>query len=301
MAHGPENGAISTKWSPRRAQPGELGVDLDDCPSFPDDDPIEVPPTSSSISVIGAAVSLNGGHLLQVKHPVVSGSTQGLRSPTAGADGEGTSEASLPMQVPLTKAQPAGHGVLKRIVGEKSPSPMMRQCHPLGEEIIVPVAHLQEVVLEGQPRRCTAANPFWEPLDARRVEQRSELGLGDIVVREVSSNGRLLLPMYDPDPSPGCSPAPTLKCMADAVHAVDGETELLVTDADLTMVHIQSWEQKLDWRSFLSEAVATGKAREIFRLFDVEAEPPSYLRPPPSSDARPSYDGRTFMQCRSGL
>jgi len=92
-----------------------------------------------------------------------------------------------------------------------------------------------------------------------------------------------------------------LQCLSDVVQATDAESEMIVTDGDLTMVHIQSWEQKLDWRSFLSEAVAARKAREIFKNFDIEAEPPRFLRPPSSRSVRPSQGLELCGRRRSGL
>ncbi|CAE8689908.1 unnamed protein product [Polarella glacialis] len=107
-------------------------------------------------------------------------------------------------------------------------------------------------------KRCTSANPFWVQSDVFTREQAHV----------------------------GCQPmgAP-LRCLSDVVDVVDRDYELEVSEADLTTVHIQSWEQRLDWRSFLSEAVASSLARQAFKNFDVEAEPPRYARPPPSGPA----------------
>lgn len=283
-------GAITTKWSPRREQPTDVG-DADDLPAFPDDDPVEAPPASTAGPGAGAgALALQAAALASAPptHPADAAAGSG----SAGSDGDALSMTP-------TKVQPTTHGAPKRFVG-KPVMPGVRQCHALGEDLPM-VTHAEEAVSD-EPRRCTALNPFWETSPAPGERNGGMgMGVGNNLLREVASDTRFLLPVVEPDPSRGCSVAPTLKCLGDVVHAIDAETEMTVSDADLTMVHIQSWEQKLDWRSFLSEAVATGKAREIFRLFDVEAEPPPYLRPPPSSQARPSHDGRTFTQCRSGL
>jgi len=88
-----------------------------------------------------------------------------------------------------------------------------------------------------------------------------------------------------------------LHCLSDVVDAADHDEELRIPEAELTMVHIQSWEQKLDWRSFLGEAVASSKARQLFVAFDVEAEPPSYAKPPLSSRPEPgSHDQQALVR-----
>mmetsp|Transcript_9274 Transcript_9274/g.16715 ORF Transcript_9274/g.16715 Transcript_9274/m.16715 type:complete len:263 (-) Transcript_9274:104-892(-) len=56
-----------------------------------------------------------------------------------------------------------------------------------------------------------------------------------------------------------------------------------ITDADLSTVQFSTRQQRLDWRDFLCEIVATSQVSSLFTLFDVEAEPPKYARPPPSA------------------
>lgn len=109
------------------------------------------------------------------------------------------------------------------------------------------------------PRRCTATDPFWTA---------KAPGSGGTKDTAPASRGLAGVP---------------LRCLSDVVEAVDREGELEVPEAELSTVHIETWEQRLDWRSFLSEAVASSRARALFNAFDVEAEPPSYARPPPSS------------------
>jgi len=109
------------------------------------------------------------------------------------------------------------------------------------------------------PRRCTAADPFW-----------TAKAPGSGGTKETTSGSKSLAGV-------------PLRCLSDVVEAVDRDGELEVPEAELSTVHIETWEQRLDWRSFLSEAVASSRARQLFNAFDVEAEPPSYARPPPSS------------------
>lgn len=135
--------------------------------------------------------------------------------------------------------------------------------------------HVVRVLPEISLRRCTSTNPFWEQVNELKQQ-----------------------PLLDGE----TVPTGALRCLGDAVHA-STEAETPLTDADITMVPIQSWEQKLDWRSFLSEAVAASKAREMFTAFDVEAEPPPFRRPLPSScQLRPSGgECRPFGKSKTGL
>ncbi|CAE7745381.1 unnamed protein product, partial [Symbiodinium pilosum] len=111
--------------------------------------------------------------------------------------------------------------------------------------------------------KCTPRNPFWvqpEVMQKKPSSRRSCDGLNHYL-----------------------SGAAPLRCLSDVVDAGDRNYEIEIAEEDLTTVHISSWEQRLDWRSFLSEAVASSLARQAFMNFDVEAEPPAYARPPPSS------------------
>lgn len=110
------------------------------------------------------------------------------------------------------------------------------------------------------PRRCTAKDPFW-----------------------IASSGSSQHRGGGAAASGGARGLAGLRCLGDVVDAADHEFELEVPEAELSTVHIETWEQRLDWRSFLSEAVASSRARQLFKAFDVDAEPPKYARPPPSS------------------
>lgn len=319
----PAQGGVA-KWSPRRQQPLDTEGDADDLPALPDDDAVEVPPANS--------IAQRHATTLQQEAPWERGAGDAPRhasaarsgADAAAGDDDGGSESSLPVQFPtkvLSAASPgktllSGPGGL--VGGASSSSATPRQRHALGEGPIEPppaVAQLQEVGTDVAARRCTAANPFWEPSDnqrpALRESQPKEVGVGGSILHEVRNQSRFLLPTELLNHQSSAGPFGALKCLGDALHAVDAETELQMSDADLTMVHIQSWEQKLDWRSFLSEAVAARKAREIFRAFDAEADPPPFARPPTSGSSAtpPSMHedqpfGRCaahFSRCRSGL
>jgi len=48
---------------------------------------------------------------------------------------------------------------------------------------------------------------------------------------------------------------------------------------ELTMIALQTKEQRLEWRDFLSQAISTSCALELFTAYDVDASPPLYVRP----------------------
>lgn len=133
-----------------------------------------------------------------------------------------------------------------------------------------PVTHNESIAKLAGPRHCTAANPFW--VHSAAAPQRDGATW-----------------------SGGLSGGP-LRCLGDVVDAVDRDYELEVPEAELSTVHIETWEQRLDWRSFLSEAVASSRARQLFKAFDVEAEPPQYVRPPPSKPVSAGELAHVYQQ-----
>lgn len=178
---------------------------------------------------------------------------------------------------------------------------------------------LSEVVTvlgkNGAAQQCTPTNPFWEPigdsdicvssaacatpggkfcgeLSPSRVHGGSPASLDakSVAFRRVGQNACV-------------APADALKCLGDAVHAIDRENEITLPDCEITMVPIQSWEQKLDWRSFMSEAVALSKAREMFVAFDVDSDPPMYSIPSSSDGAPPPSGGDVapFGRSKAGI
>jgi len=155
----------------------------------------------------------------------------------------------------------AGPGSLEREGCHRNDLPNGRSNDALAPAMVALPATAEPPVQEAAvvPRRCTAADPFWTA---------KAPGSGNN--KDTSAGSRTLVGV-------------PLRCLSDVVEAVDTAGELEVPEAELSTVHIETWEQRLDWRSFLSEAVASTRARQLFNAFDVEAEPPSYARPPPSS------------------
>jgi len=116
-----------------------------------------------------------------------------------------------------------------------------------------------------------------------------------------------------PSPTPGCAgmfplgipsiqittPNGHIDLTAEIRSTIAGCMELLrgfpsdppPSEEELTTVALETKEQRLVWRDFLSEAVSKSCARSLFASYDVEAEPPKYARPPlslPSSTQRSS-------------
>mmetsp|Transcript_47947 Transcript_47947/g.126491 ORF Transcript_47947/g.126491 Transcript_47947/m.126491 type:complete len:241 (+) Transcript_47947:1514-2236(+) len=180
------------------------------------------------------------------------------------------SRESLPIQIP-TEAVDNGSKALKTL---SAVAPALGPPAQIGEGKELPI---ETVAKDAGPRRCTSIDPFWKHTDLGPTTVGRENGRGSLLDEGGSLTAGLLAAA-----SPG-STGGALRCLSDVVDAADREQELLVPETDLTMVHMESWEQKLDWRSFLSEAVATSKARQLFTAFDVEADPPPYARPPPSA------------------
>lgn len=65
--------------------------------------------------------------------------------------------------------------------------------------------------------------------------------------------------------------------------------EVSPPESELTTVLLETKEQRLQWRDFLSEAVSKSRANSLYASFDVDPSPGLYAKPPPSSvEARPS-------------
>eukprot|EP00927_Polykrikos_kofoidii_P080211 TRINITY_DN7708_c1_g1_i1.p1 TRINITY_DN7708_c1_g1~~TRINITY_DN7708_c1_g1_i1.p1 ORF type:complete len:450 (-),score=62.78 TRINITY_DN7708_c1_g1_i1:394-1743(-) len=106
-----------------------------------------------------------------------------------------------------------------------------------------------------KPSRCTAKDPFWVYAKTAHVDAK----------KQKSTNLQ------------------AMHCLENAASAIDFDAELSeVPESELMTVQLRTREQRLDWRDFLSEAVAGCQAASLFRLFDVDAEPPIFSRPPPS-------------------
>lgn len=251
--------------------------------------------TSGAAVGVGAAVFAAGAAGAEGRASSSSGLARredGASGLAPGAD-RNDSRESLPVEIPMqsntTVALSAMTAPKPVVAALGAPltvgAPLPAQGDPFG--IVVGVCHSaaagpspvevgQACHKEVKPRRCTPQDPFWrQPVDGGAAASESAPAGAP---KPLSMAGLL-------DPTAGA-----LRCL-DVVDAGDREHELEVAEADLTMVHIQSWEQKLDWRSFLSEAVASSKARQLFNAFDVEAEPPKYARPPASRPMPPAFAG----------
>lgn len=125
------------------------------------------------------------------------------------------------------------------------------------------------------------AGPFWTcgstphcRASSRRATSNSSAGqtmLGDIFRRSASAA----------DLSSTISSV-LCNCINLVSRAVDVPPEPEPPEDELTTVFLETKEQRLQWRDFLSEAVSKCKANTLFQAYDVDADPPRYMRPPPS-------------------
>jgi len=84
----------------------------------------------------------------------------------------------------------------------------------------------------------------------------------------------------------GDSPFPITKFVGNCIDLLAGalnagnSSDNAPPEEELTTVLLETQEQRLQWREFLSEAVSKSCASNMYSAFDVEAEPPRYARPP---------------------
>eukprot|EP00930_Biecheleria_cincta_P058403 TRINITY_DN44238_c0_g1_i1.p1 TRINITY_DN44238_c0_g1~~TRINITY_DN44238_c0_g1_i1.p1 ORF type:complete len:496 (-),score=55.40 TRINITY_DN44238_c0_g1_i1:4-1491(-) len=85
-------------------------------------------------------------------------------------------------------------------------------------------------------------------------------------------------------------------CVDRLAVALSATADTAPPEEELTTVVLETREQRLCWREFLSEAVSQTSANRLYSAFDVAAEPPRYAKPPMSS-ATPSYhaDAKLLM------
>jgi len=69
-------------------------------------------------------------------------------------------------------------------------------------------------------------------------------------------------------------------CIELISNAIDVTVDTSPPEEELTTVAMETFEQRLQWRDFLSEAVSKSRASALFASYDVDAEPPPYARPP---------------------
>lgn len=195
-----------------------------------------------------------------------SSAVRGFETPVhEGGSGDG--DRGMDSQVPR---EPNSTSILKGVASPKStatggsPEGGGRPFDPGNGGEFAPATH--SATLSQEKRRCTAKDPFWTHAThaAHSEAPAAAARNGSEACRQSLAVG-------------------PLRCLGDVIAGIDREHELEVPEAEISTVHIETWEQRLDWRSFLSEAVASSKARQLWADFDVEAEPPHYARPPPST------------------
>jgi hypothetical protein len=72
-------------------------------------------------------------------------------------------------------------------------------------------------------------------------------------------------------------------------HTLDISYELPITDAELTTIRMETKEQRLQWRDFLSDSVSQARATSLFNSYDVESSPGQYARPPLSDSCSKTF------------
>lgn len=71
-------------------------------------------------------------------------------------------------------------------------------------------------------------------------------------------------------------------CIDLLARAIDVQATPEPPEEELTMVAMETVEQRLQWREFLSDSVSNRCANTLYLSYDVDSEPPLYPRPPPS-------------------
>lgn len=77
-------------------------------------------------------------------------------------------------------------------------------------------------------------------------------------------------------------------CMSLLASVAGAAPDVAPKEEDLTTVLLETSEQRLQWRDFLSEAASKTAAVSLFSAYDVEAVPPRYARPPLSAPSASS-------------
>uniref|UniRef100_A0A7S1A8R9 Uncharacterized protein n=1 Tax=Noctiluca scintillans TaxID=2966 RepID=A0A7S1A8R9_NOCSC len=69
-------------------------------------------------------------------------------------------------------------------------------------------------------------------------------------------------------------------CVQLMSHTLDMSPQVPIADSELTTIRMETKEQRLQWRDFLSDSVSQTRATSLFNSYDVEASPGYYARPP---------------------
>eukprot|EP00971_Amphidinium_carterae_P192943 3828666-Amphidinium_carterae.1 len=77
-------------------------------------------------------------------------------------------------------------------------------------------------------------------------------------------------------------------CGCDGTHREPTEV-----DIRMPVMPMATAEQRWVWREFLQETISRTQVTNMFEHFDVDADPPSYQRPPPSRNPMPQLYSRS--------
>lgn len=69
-------------------------------------------------------------------------------------------------------------------------------------------------------------------------------------------------------------------CVRLMSQTLDITPEVSIDDSELTTIRMETKEQRMQWRDFLSDSVSQFRANFLFNSYDVESSPGQYSRPP---------------------
>uniref|UniRef100_A0A7S1A2I2 Uncharacterized protein n=1 Tax=Noctiluca scintillans TaxID=2966 RepID=A0A7S1A2I2_NOCSC len=69
-------------------------------------------------------------------------------------------------------------------------------------------------------------------------------------------------------------------CVRLMSQTLDITPEVSIADSELTTIRMETREQRMQWRDFLSDSVSQFRANFLFNSFDAESSPGQYARPP---------------------
>jgi len=129
------------------------------------------------------------------------------------------------------------------------------------------------------PAGFTGRGPFWTCGPKRRANAQASVGEGG---GSSSSSSR---PESNAAAFSSGAASVAGECIDLLAQAIQAGADARPPEQELTTVLLETKEQRIQWREFLSEAVARSGSSAIFASYDVEAEPPRYNRPPCSRSA----------------
>mmetsp|Transcript_64495 Transcript_64495/g.114648 ORF Transcript_64495/g.114648 Transcript_64495/m.114648 type:complete len:396 (+) Transcript_64495:67-1254(+) len=131
--------------------------------------------------------------------------------------------------------------------------------------------------------RCTPRTPFWSVTNAQILHARHGKSIHEDLDGELA------------DRSCVCARRSSCLCQRDADGADTSIDVGEVLEEHITSIDLNTEEQRIDWRDYLCEVVASKRAVSLYQLYDVEADPPHYARPPPSVP-QPDSISRAYAQ-----